>query len=401
MSKKPSLLPLYAFNFLKNLQFFGALAVPFYLYRVGLNYVQMFTLEAIFSFFVFVLEIPTGVVADRFGRKLSLMLGALTFGAAFLVFSVTHSYPILIGAEILCAVGMTLMSGADRALLYESLKETGMEPEAGKINARYDAAGTAGMFLAFPLGTLFAGSGLVSYDSALGLVFAATGVSIIFSGLTLFFVRETSRVRTHGSALRAGVDGFRFIFKKPALTSFSLNYAIVSALTFFMFWFYQSLLMKNDFPVSFQGFIPAGFNLGAMLLLLATGVIQNKIGTKTALFLSSLIPGLLYLGVFFVPGLPMALTAIFGVTMLKMFRAPMLATLMNTHIEDSNRATVLSGVSMMERILTTAFYPLAGLLTDISLEWTFLAMGSVTVLVSLLFRVDERHFGQTERNRSM
>jgi MFS family permease len=97
----------------------------------------------------------------------------------------------------------------------------------------------------------------------------------------------------------------------------------------------------------------------------------------------------------------MALAAIFGVTMLKMFRAPMLTALMNAHIEDENRATVLSGVSMMERIITTLFYPLAGLLTDFSLEWTFLAMGTVTVLVSLLFQVDERHLGQSEMNRSM
>lgn len=401
MKKTTSVFPLYAFNFLKSLQFFGALAVPFYLYRVGLNYAQMFTLEAIFSFFVFAMEIPTGVVADRFGRKLSLMLGAFTFGAAFLIFSVTRSYPVLVGAEILCAVGMTLMSGADRALLYENLKASGREADAGKVNARYDAAGTAGMFLAFPLGTLFAASGLVSYDSALGLVFVGTGFSIILSGMTLFFVRESERVPTHGSALKAGLDGFRFIFQKPALTRFSLNYAIVSALTFFMFWFYQSLLLKNEFPLGLQGFIPAGFNIGAMLLLLATGVIQKRIGTKTALFFSSLIPGLLYLGVFFAPGLPMALAAIFGVTMLKMFRAPMLTALMNAQIEDENRATVLSGVSMMERIITTLFYPLAGLLTDISLEWTFLAMGTITVLVSVLFQVDERHLGHSEMKRPM
>jgi len=71
-----------------------------------------------------------------------------------------------------------------------------------------------------------------------------------------------------------------------------------------MFWFYQSLLMKNNFPVSFQGVVAALCNLGAMLLLLATGFIQKKIGTKNALFFSSIIPAFLYLGVFLYPDFP-------------------------------------------------------------------------------------------------
>jgi len=88
----------------------------------------------------------------------------------------------------------------------------------------------------------------------------------------------------------------------------------------------------------------------------------------------------------------MALIAIFGVIMLKLFRAPMLASLMNTHIESTNRATVLSGVSMLERIITAILYPLAGILTDISLNWTFLVMGLVTLAASLFLRVGKDHF---------
>jgi len=75
---------MYAFNFLKSLQFFGALAVPFYLYCVGLDYKGMFILETIFSVCIILFEIPTGVIADKFGRKISLFLGALGFAGSFL-----------------------------------------------------------------------------------------------------------------------------------------------------------------------------------------------------------------------------------------------------------------------------------------------------------------------------
>ncbi len=83
MKPNKNILLLYGFNFFKSLQFFGALVVPFYLYRAGLDYTRMFLLETIFSVGMFVLEIPTGVVADRLGRKISLFFGSCFFGIGF------------------------------------------------------------------------------------------------------------------------------------------------------------------------------------------------------------------------------------------------------------------------------------------------------------------------------
>jgi MFS family permease len=394
MNPKKGIITLYLFNFIKSLQFFGAIAVPFYLHRVGLTFAQMFSLEAVFSISMLILEIPTGVIADRFGRKVSLFLGSVLFGGAFLIFGVSLRFTTLLVAEVICAIGMTLQSGADRALVYELSGKIDGGKNVARINARYDAFGTAGLLIAFPAGSLFAQSGILPYKTALCAVFFASGIAILLAGFLVVTIREPDRRKFHGSALRAGIDGFRFIFTKPALTRFSLNYAIVSSLTFFMFWFYQALLVRHAFPIGLIGFVGAGTNLAAMAILLATGFVQKTVGTRRALLLSSVIPGFLYIGVFLLPGLPMALVAIFGVIMLKLFRAPLLTALMNDHIEDENRATVLSGVSMLERFMTTVLYPLAGILTDISLGWTFLAMGTITILASVLLRVDETHLGE-------
>ena len=65
----------YAAAFLKNLQFFGPISVPYFLDWLRVDYTRMFVLQAWFLFWVFVLEIPTGVVADKFGRKISVALG--------------------------------------------------------------------------------------------------------------------------------------------------------------------------------------------------------------------------------------------------------------------------------------------------------------------------------------
>ena len=389
MKTSRDILLLYIFSFFKNLLFFGAVAVPFYLHRIGLDYTRMFTLEAIFSIAMIIFEIPTGVVADRRGRKISLFWGSLFFGAGFFLFGITYSYPVLVIAEIICAFGMTMLSGADRAILYDLLKDTGDEDKAATVMSRYDAAGTAGMLLAFPAGSVAAGSGILPYKTALGLVFIATAVSCLIAGLVVLTVREPSRSGSSGSALRQGAEGFIRIWKMPRLRLFSLNFAFISSLTFFMFWFYQSLLMENGFPLVWQGFVAAGMNLTAMLLLLLAPGVLWLVGTKNTLFLSSVIPGVLYVLVYFIPGIAMAFIAIFGVTNLKLFRAPILGALINEEIESRERATVLSGVSMIERISTTLLYPVTGLLADKSLNMAFLVIGVITFLLAVLLRVEE------------
>lgn len=49
------------------------------------------------------------------------------------------------------------------------------------------------------------------------------------------------------------------------MRAFGINYAIISALTFFMFWFYQSLLARYDVLVAWFGFVGSAFNLSAMV----------------------------------------------------------------------------------------------------------------------------------------
>jgi len=183
---------LYAFNFLKNLQFFGAVAVPFYLHRIGLDYRRMFILEMAFSAAMMAFEVPTGIVADRWGRRISLCLGSSFLALGFFMFGIFHAFTLLFAAELICALGMTLVSGADKALLYETMKRSEAPEESTTVFARYEAAGTAGLFISFPLGSLFAGSGIVPYKSALGLVFVATAAALAISGLVVLRVKETA-----------------------------------------------------------------------------------------------------------------------------------------------------------------------------------------------------------------
>jgi len=65
----------YLFVFLRNLFLISAVIIPFFSEWGGLNQAQIQILQSSFMVSVFIFEVPTGVIADRFSRKLSLILG--------------------------------------------------------------------------------------------------------------------------------------------------------------------------------------------------------------------------------------------------------------------------------------------------------------------------------------
>ena len=393
---------LYLYAFLSKLHFFGSLCVPFYLNRLGISYALMFTIETIFSICIFLFEIPTGIIADKFGRKISLFLGTLLFGISHLISGTTLNIGIFIFGQIIGAIGLSLESGADKALIYENSKYQNKTPqEISAIASRFDGFGTVGMLIAFPLGSIFVASGIFNYTSSLGLVFIATGISAVFASIIILFIKEPKNILSneknnletstenkkieHKKLLLENAKGCLYAFKNPELRKLSLDYSVISAFTFLMFWFYQSLLLENNINIALNGFVASGFNLAASILLFASGFIQKKIGTSRTRFLSAFIPGVLYILVFFFyKNIYAILIAIFGITMLRLFRNPILITQMNLKIQDENRATVLSGVSMFNRIIVAIFYPLSGMLMDKNPHLTYLIVGIVTIIFSIL-----------------
>lgn len=382
---------MYLVNFFKNLQFFGSVAIPFFLDWAKIDYTRIFLLEAAFVFWVFILEIPTGVVADKYGRKTSIILGGLAFAVCVSIFGIINNYFAFFIAEFFGALGFTLLSGADRALIYDSLIQVRKESEAKIILSRYESAGTIGILVGFPIGSLVAGSAVLPYPQTLPLTFILSGISILLISLVGFTLKEPERKEKVHGFIKEGIEGFKYIFKENSLRVFALNFALISSTTFFMFWFYQSLAGIAGIDVRYNGFIGAGFNLFSLILLLSIKHIEKLFGMKNTLFYSALLPGLFFIGLYFFRNVYFVLIAIFMITGLKIMRSPVLSDFMNKHIESRNRATVLSGVSMLEKIIIMILYPVVGLLADYSLWITFLFLGITTILFALMNRIETSH----------
>ena len=386
-----NILKAYAASFLKNLQFFGPISVPYFLDWLRVDYTRMFILQAWFLFWVFILEVPTGVVADKFGRKISVAIGCLLFAADMLFFGLSRNYYLLFAAEFLGAVGMTLISGADQALLYDSLVATKAQERARFYFSRYEAAGTLGLLIAFPIGSWIAG--LRNYPSLLPMPFALTTLSAVLAAGMFFSMREPPRAKPKERFLEMGMLGLRTLFARRELRAYVLNAVTISSVTFFAFWFYQPVAQRAGLGVTYLGLIGAGFNLFSAILLANVSILEKAIGVRRLLTLTAFLPAILFIALGFVHLLAFAIPALFILVGCKMVRIPILNELIHRNVESENRATVISSVSLLERFVTFLLYPVVGQLADLdpSLNYAMWLLGGVCFAFAIGTRLSGQH----------
>src|SRR3989338_7909663 len=122
-SYKSNIWKFYLFKIVGALELTISIFVLFMLSN-NLSMTQVMVLEALFIIVVLLLEIPSGAFADLFGRKLSLALSMVAASISFIIFGLGTSFWTFLLAQVIIAFGWALTSGADSALLYDSLKET-------------------------------------------------------------------------------------------------------------------------------------------------------------------------------------------------------------------------------------------------------------------------------------
>ena len=124
----------------------------------GMSLTQVATMESVFWITVVLMEVPTGAVADRWGRRVSLCLGSCGFVIASVAFAFADNYVGLTISYTIMAVAMTLHSGAGQALLFDTLRCLGRtheyERHVGRAEALSFATLVAAMLLGGPLTAL-------------------------------------------------------------------------------------------------------------------------------------------------------------------------------------------------------------------------------------------------------
>ena len=111
-----------AWAFLSALTF--TLSMVYYVRDAGLDPLQMVLVGTTLELACFLFEIPTGIVADLYSRRLSVIIGVALIGAGFLLQGLVPAFLAILAAQVLWGLGYTFTSGAD---YYGQLREDVLE----------------------------------------------------------------------------------------------------------------------------------------------------------------------------------------------------------------------------------------------------------------------------------
>lgn len=373
-------------NFCTNLHFYLHISALFLQQHRGLNLFEISSIETIVAFFIFMVEVPSGIIADWLGRKRTLVLWTLFLLIGETIFLFSEHYSQFVIMALFTGAGHALGSGAKEALIYDSLppenRDQAMQRRMGQLNS----GGRIAFFISPILGALIIGNmGLQQVQIAIALTAGALVIGLI-TALTLKEPQQqghTERLNAFG-LLRNGLNELRHssaLRKMLLIVVFTASFNGALIVTFSAP--YQQQNHVSPFAIGLS------LSIGSLLAALTQHYaykIESWFGPQRGLLLMLIIPGLSYLGLALITGPVITWLMIVWLYAINDMRGPLLSAYQNKHITDRSRATVLSLINMCASLFIVILSPIYALIATYSMSLMFIVMGTVIILACVLLR---------------
>lgn len=353
--------------------FFGMMFAVTSLYEVtvaGLTPLQLVLVGTTLEASTFIFEIPTGIVADVYSRRLSIIIGYAVIGLGFLIEGFFPAFLPILLAQVIWGLGYTFTSGASQAWLTD---EIGEDP-ANKLFLRAAKFGLFASIFGIALSAFIGSSNVV-----MPLRVGALGVMSI--ALVLAFIMPETGFRPTPKEDRNNWqhmvytfnEGVKAVRARPRLISIvgiGLFYGLYSE-GFDRLWV-KHLLDHFQLPVLFGdnqvAFFAALRLAGTLLTILAVHFVERRVDTSSplaigrALWITTALISIAMIGFAFAPLLPLTLGLILAIDMLRSVNGPLQTAWINQKLDSSVRATIHSMFGQVDAIGQVAGGPVVGLI---------------------------------------
>lgn len=357
----------------------------------GFNLTQVTLLDIPFWPGRFLFEIPTGIVADRYGRRFSLAVSSVLCGIIWLVFAVTNSFALFAVAQFFGALAATFSTGADESLLFESLQGLSRKEEYAKISGRAKAVETV---TAMVSGVLI---GLVaSIDMILPLILSA---ALCFATLLpILSMHETVQVQgQHGAAgtirtVKAEFASYLIIIRKAwrnlseqqILLWSALYMVVLGAVSFYASTFIQPYAVSLGVTVAAMGPVMVSLQLMSIAGSLSIHRAQKLFGNRVILFGVPLLLIPCMAAVALIRMMPV-LSVVALSSFLFALTQPVIMAIIQERVADETRATFLSIQSVLSMGFLILTEPVMGFLSDLKgVHFSYLVMAALMAVFAVL-----------------
>jgi DHA3 family tetracycline resistance protein-like MFS transporter len=368
-----------------------------------LNPLQLVLVGTVLETSAFLTQIPTGVIADVYSRRLAVIIGVFLIGAGFLLEGAIPRFETILLAQVIWGLGATFTDGADSAWIADEIGEE----QVGKAFLRAEQIGQAAALIGIPVSVAL-GSATLNLPILVG-----GGLYLVLGLFLIAFMPEqgfkppprearalgfASRTRNSWQALAATTkSGARLIRRRPILLTF-LGIALLfgaSSEGFDRLWVahlvdnFSFPTLGHFSPVVWFGIISAG---SALLSIGGTELIQRRLdmnrhrlvagvlvafnGLRSASMIIFALTGNFFL----------ALAALWIASVFRALGGPVLRAWQTQSIAPEVRATVLSISSQTDALGQIAGGPALGAIATFgSLRAALVGAGAVLAPAALLF----------------
>ena len=368
---------LFSIKFCKWLMLYMPIVLLFYKENnLGNN--ELFLLHGIYSLVIALWEVPSGVIADRWGRKPSMQLGTFMGMLGFLIYSFTGGFWGFLLAEIALGLGQGFISGADSALLYDTLYQKGENSKYIKVEGKITALGNLSEALAGVLVSVLAFSTYRNYyylQSGIAFIGFFASFLLVEPSHFKILAAESNFIKTFMTSLK----------ENKKLQSIILISSLFGLSSLSMAWYAQIIFVETGVKHSWFGYGWTILNLTVAVGSFFADSINKKFKPSTLIFILLVI----FSSTFLISGLYLNMAVLSLILVFYFARGivhPIMKYFINELCSSDIRATVLSVRSLQIRIVFAAVAPVLGVLSEkFSVQYALLLSGTIVIIPGIVF----------------
>ena len=362
------------FNIVFYLIFFGPVLIIYLKDKFSLSEAIILQMAYVVASVIF--EVPTGIFADKFGKKISIIVGATLMSIVIFLFGVVENFWLFALLEALGGVATSFISGSDSALLYETLKLLGKESEYKKLN---------GQMHQYALISVAIGSIIGGFIAKIGIeyTFQATAITAFLAILVALQLKEPIVKKEKTNSF------FKMAFYELLLKSKELRFVLILSLIIYLFNqvlfnLYQPYFELIGIDIVYFGVIFASFQIVAAVSSKYAYLFEQKIGFIKGLWLLLTI---VIVSIFLLGNVVAVYSFVFIYLqqIVRGIRPILVSDFINKNVSSEYRTTILSLESLIASI---AYVPLMLMLSFLSgrfeITQTINIIGLVATLLTII-----------------
>ncbi len=318
---------------------------------------DIYYMESVVLCVCVVLDIPSGALADITARRNTTVIGRVFLLASSVGFALMQSPRDAWIANVVWSIGYSLQSGADTALLYDTLQGCGIAEQYKRIDGRAVGArlilmGLCGLVTGF----------LATIDPRLPLYLVIPFMSISLVA-AMFFV-EPKKTKHYSVAAQFSLlrEGVGFVATSPAVRWMVVFAALLATTSKIWFFTYNPYFELVHLPLSYYGVIFLLLNAVAWVSSHYAHDIEERIGEGGSIILMVLCLGMPIIAMGLVPAWPSAFLVIIQ-NVVRGFMRPFVGDYLHRHVASTIRATVISTQSSVANLVSIVALAVFGYLT--------------------------------------